>query len=302
MNVLKIGRVYLGVASLCLLSACGSSSFTNEEVTAAADSVAYAYDPATSKLPEERLLIRKAEMNFKVKELQKVSQQISTLTSRYGGEVWNSRLETDIQNSITNPISSDSLLEVTLYRQTNALTLRVPSKNLDSLLNEIEQLSLLLHKKEINTENVSLAYLSNELKAKNGSRTENRYEKASEKKTSTLEEYAASEYLNTERQNDVIDRQIENLGMMDKVNFSTVTISIYQDTEAYKNVVANLDHSKFEAGFGASSIMALQDGWEFMVSSILFLIRIWPLYLFGIGLFFLIRFIDKFRPKMVIEK
>ncbi len=303
MNVLSIGRGSLGMASLCLLIACGSASTSQEDSAYInEDKVEYAYNSDTMELPKERLMIRKADMEFKVKELQKASQKIATITKQYGGEIWDSRLESEIQNTISKPISNDSLLEVTLYRQTNTLLLRVLSNQLDSLLDAFEALSLLLNKKVMTTDNVSLAYLSNELKAKNRIRTVNRHEEKLDKKKSNLEQYTASEFLNTEMQNDVIDKQIENLAMLDKVNYSTVTLSIYQDVEAYKNIVANYNSNRFEAGFGASCLMALQDGKEMLVGLILFLIQIWPVYFVGIGLFFLIRYIDRFRPKVVLEK
>lgn len=305
MNVLRIGRIFPGVALLCLFASCGGGG--HYDMTAAdqayvtTDSVAYAYDPKTSSIPEQRLMIRKAEMNFKVKELQKTSQKISALTTAYGGEVWNSRLHTEIQNTITKKISADSLLEVITHRQTNELLIRVPSKNLDSLLNSFEELSQLLHDKEITSENVSLDYLANELKAKNMARTQEKHSGAMDHKKANLEKYTDATHHNIEMQNNVIDRQIQNLSMMDKINFSTVKVSIYQDVIAYQNIVPDLNSDRFGPGFGAAAIMAVQDGWAFLLDSVIFLIRIWPLYLFAIGLFFLIRYIDRlFRPKTAI--
>ncbi len=147
------------------------------------------------------------------------------------------------------------------------------------------------------TENVSLEYLSNELKSKNRTRTLNRVEDKLESKKSSLEQYNTGEYFNTALQDAVINHQVHNLALMEKVAFSTVKISIYQDTEAYKNSVANLQSDQFEPSFWSSFIMALQDGWWFLLSATLFLVRIWPLYLFGGVVFFLIRFIEKFRRK-----
>jgi hypothetical protein len=304
MNDLRMGRVFPGMALLCLfITACGSGYNNKAEADyATADSVSYAYNSDTSQLPQDRLMIRKAEMNFKVKELQKTSQKISAITAHCGGEVWNNHLKTDIQNTISKKISADSLLEVITYRQTNELTIRVPSKNLDSLLIQLEGLSQLLHEKQVTTENVSLEYLSHELKSKNMSRTQIRHENNVTIKKSNLEQYTAAELVNSEIQNGIVDHQIQNLALMDEVKYSTVSVSIYQDTEAYKNIVANLQFNRFEPGFGASVVMAVQDGWDFMLGAILFLIKIWPLYLFATGLFFLIRALDKFRPKTFVEK
>jgi hypothetical protein len=301
MNVLRIDRVIPGVALLCLFTSCGNKSEKQFAADMAADTVSYAYDPDTSKLPDTRLMVRQAEMNFKVKELQKTSQKISEITASCGGEVWNSQLQTEIQNTITKKITTDSLLEVITYRQTNELTIKVPSKNLDSLLVKLEALSQLLHFKKVTTENVSLDYLSHELKSKNMARTQSRHENRLDMKKSNLEQYTAAEYFNNDMQNAVIDHQVQNLALMDKVNFSTVKISIYQDTEAYKNIVANFNSDRFEPAFGSSIIMAVQDGWAFMLGSIIFFVRIWPLYLFGIAVFFLIRFFEKYRLTRILK-
>lgn len=297
MNVLRIGRAIPGVALLCLFSSCGGVVNKDAAAYMAADTVSYAYNPDTSKIPEKRLMIRQAEMNFKVKELQKTSQKISAITALCGGEIWNSHLQTDIQNTITKKISADSLLEVITYRQTNELTIRVPSKNLDSLLVKLEDLSQLLHTKKVTTENVSLDYLSHELKSKNMAQTQSRHENKLNTKKSDLEQYTAAEYFNTDMQNAVIDHQVKNLALMDKVNFSTVKISIYQDAEAYKNVVANFNSDRFEPSFGSSIIMAMQDGWAFMLGSVIFFVRIWPLYLFGAVVYILIRLFSILRLK-----
>ncbi len=299
MNVLKIGQVLPGVALLCLFVSCGGKYENHSSADVAGlDTVSYAYNPDTSKLPEARLMVREAEMRFKVKELQKTSQKISAITAHCGGEVWNSHLQTEIQNTISKKISKDSLLEVITYRQTNELTIRVPSRNLDSLLVKLEDLSQLLHNKKVTTENVSLDYLANELKSKNMARTQSRHEDKLDTKKSNLEQYTTATNDNTTMQNAVIDQQIHNLALMDKVQYSTVKVSIYQDTEAYKNVIANLHSDRFEPAFGSSAIMAVQDGLEFMLGTILFLLRIWPIYLFGAGVFFLIKYFEKFWGKV----
>ncbi|HWZ23330.1 MAG TPA: hypothetical protein VNW06_11785, partial [Cytophagaceae bacterium] len=128
-----------------------------------------------------------------------------------------------------------------------------------------------------------------------------RHENRLDMKKSNLEQYTAAEYFNNDMQNAVIDHQVQNLALMDKVNFSTVKISIYQDTEAYKNIVANFNSDRFEPAFGSSIIMAVQDGWAFMLGSIIFFVRIWPLYLFGIAVFFLIRFFEKYRLTRILK-
>ncbi len=298
MNLLHIGRVFSGMALLCLLTACEKAHHEYSEHAYAADTVSYPYDPEKSELPAQRMMIRKAEMNFKVKELQKTSQKITAMTAYYGGEIWNSHLRTEIQNSVTRKISADSLREVITHRQTNNMQIRVPSKNLDSLLTALEELSLLLHYKSVTSENVSLEYLSNELKAKNMARTQSRLEGAMQKKKAGLEEYTNVEYSGIDMQNNVIDKQIQNMSLMDKVQYSTVNVSIYQDKEVYTNVIANLNADRFDPGFFASSGMAIQEGWEYMLSVLVFFIRLWPLYLLGLGVFFLIRYLDKFRSKV----
>ena len=318
MNVLRIGRVIPGVALLCLLSACGSNNSAYYDNASSADSTSYSIDgtvsqaqmeskdPAAFKTPEGNLLVRKAAMNFKVNELQKTSQGISSVAALYGGEVWNSHIQTSVQSSITKKVSPDSLLEVITYRQTNDLTIRVPSKNLDSLLVKLEAFSTLLHDKEVTTENVSLEYLSNELKANNMSRVRENHDEALEQKKSNLEKYTSASFENASMQNEVIDRKINNLALMDKVAYSTVKVSIYQDDIAYKNMLPNLQADRFEPAFYASALMALGEGWDFLLTLIVFLLKIWPLYLAALVGYFIVRLIEKNRlviaGKKIIER
>jgi hypothetical protein len=303
MNLLTMGRVLPGMALLCLFSACEGGHSVNSYAEAGyanIDSVSYAYDPGTSEIPTQPLKIRKGEMNFKVKELQKTSQEIASCVNKLKGEVLESHLSSEIQNSNTKKINADSLMEVIAHRQTNTIIIRVPSENLDSLMSSVEEFSLLLHSKDVTTENVSLDYLSDELKVKNMARLQRKHEAVTDLHKESLGKYTNATLNTMEIQNGVIDRQIDNLRRMDQVKFSTLKLSIYQDAIVYTNVMPDINADSFGPGFGASARMALQEGWTFLLELFLFLVRIWPVYGIVAILFIVIRYVDRtFRPKMM---
>lgn len=269
------------LALLCILVSCESKNFETYDKVVASDTIALAYDPDTVSITEEqhKLLVRKASVNMKVKDIQNSSENIRKLTQKLGGEIWNSHWHTEENQMLHKKISADSLLTITNLKQYHDLTLRIPSQKMDSLLCSIETEGDVLIEKIISTENVGLEHLSNDLKTKNFLKSNQRHDKALTQKKSDLEQHTLAESYQTSMTENIVDYQIRNLKLQEESKFSYIEVSLVQDQNIHQTLTYTPDPEKFDPPYYAEIWTALADGMKFISALFLFLIRIWPLYI-----------------------
>lgn len=283
-----------------LLNACGSSE-NKDEMSASSDStVANAVSSSAAietNKDSTHKFIRTAELKFKVKSVIKSTYDIEDITARQGGFVTYTNLTSNISNVLTTPISEDSSLETTYYVVTNDITLRVPNTKLDTTLKELSKNIDYLDYRIIKADDVGLQILSNNLIQKRSLKNEERITKAIDNKGKKLNETTVAEEALLNKQEQADNATISNLSLRDQINFSTISISIYQRETLKRELISNDKNiDAFEPGFGSKIVEALKSGWLTLASIILFLIKIWGVLLFIIvALFLYKRFGHKLR-------
>lgn len=69
---------------------------------------------------------------------------------------------------------------------------------------------------------------------------------------------------------------LENLSLQDQINFSTLTIQIYQSETFKQELIANTkDYNDYKPNLGFRIIDSLKTGWNFLLDIIVFLLQIW---------------------------
>lgn len=127
--------------------------------TIAADAV------ANGELVEK--MTKTADMRFRVKDVQRTKEDLSTTIRKQGGLVMEFNINSSIQNSEKVKFSSDSLKEITAYRTDGYLVARVPSDQLDDLTNKVAGMAVFVDNQSLKMEDKSMDYLENKLKAEN---------------------------------------------------------------------------------------------------------------------------------------
>ncbi len=175
-----------------------------------------------------RKFIRTADIKFKVKNVPQSTYAIENTTAKFGGFVTYTNLQSDISEKTKTKISQDSTLETTKYNVENNITIRVPNTQLDTILKTISKQIDFLDFRVIKADDVSLQMLANQLAQNRSVSQEKSVQKAVDtkgKKLTTIID--AEENLNAKKEaND--SKKLENLSLQDQVNFSTVTLQIYQ--------------------------------------------------------------------------
>lgn len=233
-----------------------------------------------SKLDSTRKFIRTVDMKFKVESVQKSTYIIEDIIANHNGFVTLSDLHATINYTSRTAVSADSTLETTHYLTENSMSLRVPNVSLDSVLKEIAKQISFLDYRVIKAEDVSLQIMANKWSLKRAERHHDRLEKAIDSKGKKLREINEAEESLSGKEELADYNKINNLSLLDQVSYSTVNVRIYQRESVKNELIANdKDISAYEPGFGSKLLDSLSGGWYFLQDFVLFMIKIWPLYL-----------------------
>ena len=246
--------------------------------TIAADAV------ANGELVEK--MTKTADMRFRVKDVQRTKEDLSTTIRKQGGLVMEFNINSSIQNSEKVKFSSDSLKEITAYRTDGYLVARVPSDQLDDLTNKVAGMAVFVDNQSLKMEDKSMDYLENKLKAENRIEAVERINKVATKKSANVE-------TSLNIKDDYVDRKIENLSIDKRVKYSTISLSFYQDNTIKTMIVANDNIYDYKPDFFRRLGLNLIDGWMYFKEFILFLSKLWMFVLAGVAAFFVIRYYTK---------
>ena len=283
-TITKLGLVTFAFA--VTLYSCKQAEATAEEAVEENVKLEKSADTTSSVVEKKdmnRKFIRTADIKFKVKNVPQSTYAIENTTAKFGGFVTYTNLQSDISEKTKTKISQDSTLETTKYNIENNITIRVPNTQLDTILKTISKQIDFLDFRVIKADDVSLQMLANQLAQNRSVSQEKRVQKAIDTKGKKLTAIIdAEENLNAKKEaND--SKKLENLSLQDQVNFSTVTLQIYQRETIKQEIVAN--EKMHRQNIGSKIIDGLRTGWYMLEEIIAFLIQLWSLFLIGIMCF-----------------
>lgn len=289
-TIAKLGLTTLVI--IALLFSCKKADYASSEETAdyktSADSTAVSSSAAVEKKDSKQKFIRTADIKFKVKNVVKSTYAIENATQKFGGFVTYTNLQSNIHDQIKTKISQDSTLETTKYTVENNITIRVPNTQLDTVIKTIAKQIDFLDFRVIKADDVSLKLLSNQLSQKRSANTEKRVEKAIDEKGKKINDIMEAEntLANQKEAND--NRTIDNLSLQDQINFSTVTLQLYQNETIRQEIMPSEKNSNaYKPNLGIQVLDSLKNGWYILESVFVFIINLWPFILIGFGGFFL---------------
>lgn len=227
--------------------------------------------------------IRTADIKFKVENVRKTTYALEDIIREFDGFVSHTNLQSEVNYTIQNQISEDSLLRSIYYTVHNDMVIRVPQGNLDTTLKRIAPLVDYLDYRVVNADEITFTLLANKLTKKRLANYNERLSKAIDKKSGDLYDVTNSEQalLNKQEQSDNV--YIENLKVLDRVAYSTITLEIYQEQAIhYELIKTEKEIERYKPSFGEDLIDSLKMGGKIVQYIILFLARIWVLLALGI--------------------
>jgi len=280
----KITKISLVVLAITLLLFSCKKSSAAEEISSETATDTISSSAAVEKEGSTRKFIRTADLKFKVKNVIQSTYAIENIANKFDGFVTYTNLQSNIIDKFETKVSQDSTLETTRYNVENNITIRVPNKRLDTVIKSIAKQINFLNYRIIKADDVSLKILSNQLSQKRSSNNEKRVEKAIDTKGKKINDImdAENNLANQKEQND--NSKIENLSIQDQVNFSTLSIQIYQHETVKQEMNDNTkDYNYYKPNIGIRILDSLKTGWFVLLDIIVFLIQIWWLLLISIG-------------------
>ncbi|MBB4036211.1 hypothetical protein GGR21_002112 [Dysgonomonas hofstadii] len=249
-----------------------------------------AYDDGVHKF------IRTAGMKFKVNDVVSSTHIIENIILKNNGFIIKSDITNQNMISQTINISKDSALIWQEYNLSANLELRVPYQLLDSTLRQIAPLAVVIDYRTIEASDVTTQLMAERLKQQRLAKKQQRVSTAINTRSGKLDDVIAAEESLDYAMEAADNAKVKEFSVNDKINYSAITINLYQNKISYSEEVVRQQEfvDEYTPGFGNRAIEGLKTGWDIINSLIVFLITIWPLLLItGIGVFIYIRYIRK---------
>jgi hypothetical protein len=236
-----------------------------------------------------RKIIRTAQVKSKVENTEQASYQIEQMARKFNGFVTQTHLESRNLDKSETPISQDSTLEITQFEVGNTIALRVPNQNLDTFLTELSRLYTHLDYRNVNAQDLTATFLTNQLKSQLRDNSAQRIAQASDEKGKRLSDITNAEETRVNLKDAAIEQQIQNLETDYDIAFSVVNIDIYQNAVVAKTMKTNASNLKAASNFGFRLTQALSNGWSIVLDILLFFVNLWAFILLGLGAFWVYR-------------
>lgn len=297
----KLSGIVLGCI---ILASCGASREEYEKSMALADSVSVAGAVANESSAQKkeivfkpdsgRVFVRTADLNFKVKDVKLATFDIERIVRENRGYVTNTALESTVKYKNAVRVSRDSIKETVHYDVQTNMVIRVPNSELDKTLSEIAVLFDYLDHRRVHSEDITRELQLSALSQANFKNHKQRVEKVIEEKGKKLNSTLEAENSLFEKQAMANLTSVETKELNYDVAYSTVSISIYQNESTKSDMLAYSEPVKpYEPPFSGKLLDAASTGGAILMEILLFFVRLWPLWLIGTGLWFLVKRIAK---------
>lgn len=282
-----LSKLGLTLLLIGLAVACKQKD-ANAEAAVSADSIAVetiSSNAAVEKKDSNRKFVRTADLKFKVRNVAKSTYTIENIVAKNGGFVTFTDLKSNINEKSETKISQDSTLETTRYTVDNTITLRVPNTQLDTVLKSMAREVAFLDSRLIKADDVALQLLSNKMTQKRLASHQKRLERGIDTKGKKLNDITNAEDKVLERETETDEAALKNLSLEDQVNFSTITLYLYQRESVLQEIVANEKSiNAYRPNIGLQIWDSLKTGWYMLEAIIAFIVQLWAIILIVIVL------------------
>lgn len=246
----------------------------------------------------ERKIIKTATLNFKVKNVETTTDLIEDIARAYDGYTSLSNLKSYLFDTELIPLNNDSVLKVCQYNVSNTMQIIVPKENFDQVMKDLSKLYIYLDSREIKTEDVSIIFLRNKLKAVVKMTYEKRMQDAIDDKGKKLNDIISAEQKAQNLADKAIEDKIANYTLQDKIDYSRINITMYQASSVYQEVIENTNLSDYKPSILIRAGKAIKSGWNAVLDVFVAILYIWPIIFIVIIIIFLIkRFSQIFKNK-----
>ncbi|MBL0066066.1 MAG: DUF4349 domain-containing protein [Bacteroidetes bacterium] len=265
---------------------------TEVSVNAEASQVPPSIEQGNGSSPGKRKFIRTADLKFMVKDVSQATSVIEQTVREFDGFVVHTNLQSTIDNKNLIPVSADSSLETTTYTVNNGMILRVPNNRLDTTLKAIAALIDYLDYRTIKAEDVALQILTNKMTRERIQKSEGRILNGSLTNQKKVRPQIDGEDFVLNHEQEADEALLNNLSLEDRVNYSTINLSIYQRQVLRRVLIANDKNIEaFKPGLGSRIMAGFASGWVILENILVFFAEKWSIIVLLLLIVFIYRFL-----------
>ncbi len=282
---MKMTKFSLGICIALTFAACNSNKSVDPDFESA-DSVDLTSGLDSDHLEKSAKLVKTADLDFKVKDVYKSSNNIQASVKKFGGLVMHTDIKTSETNTKTIPVSSDSLQLISIYNKEAQMIARVPSENLNEFVQAVALNATVINTVVVDIDDRTFDYLGSTLKQQSRQQILNNELKKDTLKTNDVLQLA-------NQQDAVIDEKMNNRRIDASVRYSTVSLRFYQNSLLAKEIIPNNDLSSYQLPVYKRLGDAFASGLNFLLSIIIGIVHIWPLFIIGVGGWMIYRYLQR---------
>jgi hypothetical protein len=250
---------YLHLTLILLTLSCETNSDKRDasESVIQAEQVSNTEENA-SRRESEALIIKTANYKFQVENVEQSTKRIEAFATKHQAFI------------------ADMNLVTTSSSITNSVIIRVPSKNFETLIENLGKESIFTNFKRISAQDVTEEFLDIETRLQTKKEVRDRYVDILRNKAKTVEDV-----LKAEEQIRILQEEIESEEgrlkyLQNRVSLSTINLEIYQKVD-YKETP-----DTYEKPYVVKAKDGLSNGWRIVTRFSLFVLNIWPIILIGL--------------------
>lgn len=202
-------------------------------------------------------MVREANVHFESKDVVKTALEIEKLSLESGGFLEQKNIDFVVRESTSHPIADGKIRIFEKVEPQAEMIVRIPSEKAAHFVNQLLPLMHFLNRQQYSAKRYELKLLEEKIG-----------------QTQAIPNNVASAQMSE------ISR-LTRLEVQDRVRYSTIVIAFTQPTTVREHQDINLDAVAQLNGdsFWQRAWYGIQQGWQFVLSLVVMLITIWPLYL-----------------------
>lgn len=253
---------------------------------------------ALNRLDSTHMFIRTADVRCRVNEVADATYDVEDVVRDLGGYVSDTKLASTQTWQQSTQISDDSIKQVMHYQVSNTITIRVPARNLDSLLRALVPLVQYMDYRNVNVNDITLEQLAQQLEQKRlavyNSMIKDKVIDETNKPDKIMN--AADAILAKQAQAD--NAFLESLRLKDQVAYATLNLQLYQpETSEIAVLFREKPMEPYDPGIGERIGNAAYAGWKGFSYLLAGIVLLWPLWVIGAGVFIFVRWQIRKRAK-----
>ncbi len=224
------------------------------------------------KKKDIRKIIKAADASIEVEKFKEIKPQISKVLEKWQAYI---SKENEVNNN---------------YKISNTIEIRVPSENFEKMLEELVSLGKKVDYKKIDANDVTEEYYDIQARMESNKKLEQSYFELLKKANSMGDILQIQEKLGQIRE-EIEAKEGRLKRIDDRSNYSTVSL-LYYELLDYKYIPQK------NPGFFERLAKALHSGWKGLVTILIGIFYLWPLWLIlGIGFYFFRRYLKRSKKK-----